>query len=67
MPCNALCDAAASPDVLIRRERAEPIEDEEDGRKKRRRVEGLGERKKRERGIEEVGWHLQWEREAFSL
>lgn len=36
MPCNALCDAAASPDVLIRRERVEPIEeeDEEDGEKR---------------------------------
>lgn len=48
MPCNALFDAAASPDVLIRRERAEPIE-EEDGGKKGRRVERRGRKKEKER------------------
>lgn len=59
---NALCDAAASPDVLIRREREKPIEEEE--------AAGCGEeagarRTVKDRTRERPG--VQWEREAFSL
>lgn len=57
---NALCDAAASPDVLVRREREKPIEEEEAAGE-----EAGARRTVKDRTRERPG--VQWEREAFSL